>query len=141
MQTSNPAIRSVEEEDRVTQSLGELISNLASQSASLVRDEVQLAKQELSEKVKTLRSVTTVIIAGAFCGLIAVLALCAALIAGLAEFMAVWLAALIVGGVLGIISAIIVVTGLSNLKRANLKPEQTIETMEENKEWLKREIA
>lgn len=140
MQTSNPAIRSAEE-DRVNQSLGELISNLASQSASLVRDEVQLAKQELSEKVKTLRSVTTVIIAGAFCGLIAVLALCAALIAGLAEFMAVWLAALIVGGVLGIISAIIVVTGLSNLKRANLKPEQTIETMEENKEWLKREIA
>lgn len=140
MQTSNPAIRSVEE-DRVNQSLGELISNLASQSASLVRDEVQLAKQELSEKVKTLRSATTVIIAGAFCGLIAVLALCTALIAGLAEFMAVWLAALIVGGILGIVSAIIVVTGLSNLKKANLKPEQTIETMEENKEWLKREIA
>lgn len=140
MQTTNAAIRSADE-NRVNQSLGELISNLASQSASLVRDEVQLAKQELGEKVKTLRSATTVIIAGALCGLIAVLALCAALIAGLAEFMAVWLAALIVGGVLGIVSAIIVVTGLSRLKHANLKPEQTIETMEENKEWLKREIA
>ena len=139
MQTRNQAIPTIQE-NRPSESLGELFSNLANQSASLVRDEVELAKQELREKVKTVRSATTVIVLGAFCGLIAVLALCTALIAGLSEYMAVWLAALIVGGILAIVSAITTITGISRLKHASLKPEQTMETLEENKAWLK-EIA
>src|SRR5262245_43250723 len=111
MQTRNQALHTMPE-NRSNESLGELISNLANQSASLVRDEVELAKQELREKVKTVRSATTVIVSGAICGFIAVLALCTALIAGLSEFMSVWLAALIVGGVLAIISTIITVRGI-----------------------------
>lgn len=139
MQTPNQTLPTIQE-NRSTESLGELISNLANQSASLVRDEVELAKQELREKVKTVRSATTVIVLGAFFGLIAALALCTALIAGLSEYMAVWLAALIVGGILAIVSAITTITGISHLKHASLKPEQTMETLEENKAWLK-EIA
>src|SRR5262245_52828580 len=118
MQIQKQPLRSTVE-NRPGESLGELLSNLANQSASLVRDEVELAKQELREKAKTLRSASTIIIFGTVCGFIAVLALCTALIAGLSEYMAVWLAALIVGGVLAIISAITVVTGISNLKKAN----------------------
>ncbi len=136
MEMQKPAFRSTEAGSS-DESLGELISHLANQSASLIRDEVELAKQELREKAKTLRSTVAVIAFGAVVGLIAVLALCTALIAGLSEYMAVWLAALIVGDVLAVIAGITVVTGISTLKHADLKPEQTIETLEENKEWLK----
>jgi uncharacterized integral membrane protein len=122
---------------RSRESLTELIGNLANQSASLVRDEVALAKQELSEKVASFRSSVVVIAAGAAVGLLATLALVTAAIAGLSVFLDVWLSALIIGLVLAVVAGIVVSTGVASLKRVNLKPEQTIKTLEENKEWLK----
>src|SRR5262245_25221426 len=80
------------------ESFGELISTLANQSASLIRDEVQLAKQEMREKVITLRSALTLTATGVVIGLVGILSLTAAAIAGLAEVMPVWLSALIIGG-------------------------------------------
>lgn len=119
------------------ESLTELLGNLANQSASLVRDEVALAKQELEEKLLSLRASVVVLAAGASLGLLAALALCAAAIAGLAEVLEVWLAALLVGGVLALIAVGTIAYGVRHLKRVNLKPQQTLETLEENKEWLK----
>jgi len=124
-------------EEQQRESLTALIGDLANQSASLVRDEVALAKQEVTEKVLSLRSPVIMIALGAFVGLIAAFALCAAAIAGLAEYMATWLAALIVGAVLALIAGIIAFTGLGQMKRMNLKPEVTIKSLEEDKQWLK----
>jgi hypothetical protein len=118
-------------------SLTDLIGDLANQSAGLVRDEVALAKQEISEKLLSLRSAVLVIGLGAFVALVATLALVAAAIAGLAEFMELWKAALLVGGGLTLIAAIVVAVGLGHLKRVNLKPEVTIKSLEEDKQWLK----
>jgi uncharacterized integral membrane protein len=122
------------------ESLGDLIGELASQSASLVRDEVALARQELQHKLKTVQLAASVIAVGAFIALIAALALCAAVIIALAEYVGSWQSALIVGLVLGMTAGIIILIGVSRFKRTNLRPEQTIETLEENKEWL-REIT
>jgi uncharacterized integral membrane protein len=119
------------------ESLGDLIGELASQSASLVRDEVALARQELQHKLKTVQLAASVIAVGAFIALIAALALCAAVIIALAEYVGSWQSALIVGLVLGMTAGIIILIGVSRFKRTNLRPEQTIETLEENKEWLK----
>jgi F0F1-type ATP synthase assembly protein I len=119
------------------ESLGELIGELASQSASLVRDEVALARQELQQKLKTIQSAASVIVVGAIIALIAGLALCAAVIIALAEYVGSWQSALIVGLVLGMAAGVIILVGVSRFKRTNLKPERTIETLEENKEWLK----
>jgi hypothetical protein len=118
-------------------SFGELLGQLANNSAALVRDEIALAKQEMSEKVSSFRSgvVTTAI--GGLIALFGVLALIAAAIIGLAHYMDAGLAALIVGGVLALIGGIIAFSGIGRLKRTSLKPEQTIETLEEDKEWLK----
>lgn len=124
--------------DRANESLGKLIADLASQSAGLVRDEVQLAKQELREKVAVLQSSMVMIGAGVAVGLVASLAICAALIVGLAEFVGVWQAALIVGLALAVVAGVLAFVGLSRLKKHSLRPERTIETLEEDKEWLKR---
>jgi uncharacterized membrane protein HdeD (DUF308 family) len=91
----------------------------------------------MSEKVSSFRSgvITTAI--GGVVALLGVLALIAAAIIGLAHYMDAGLAALIVGGVLALIGGITAMVGVGRLKRTSLKPEQTIETLEEDKEWLK----
>ncbi len=119
------------------ESIGELLGQLANNSAALVRDELALARQEMGEKVKSFRSGVVMVAIGAAVGLVAVLALTAAAVIGLAHLMDAGYAALIVGGVLAIAGGIVVSTGLNRLKETSLKPEQTIETLEEDKEWLK----
>jgi len=121
----------------VHESFGELVGEVASQSAALVRDEVALARRELQEKLKTVRSVASFVIIGTITALIAAMALCAAVIIALAEHVGPWQSALIVGLILGMTAGVIIYIGVSRFKRTSLKPERTIETLEENKEWLK----
>jgi uncharacterized integral membrane protein len=121
----------------IHESFGELVGLVASQSAGLVRDEVALAKREVGEKLKTVRSAASVVIIGAITALIAAMALCAAVIIALAEHVGPWQSALIVGLILGMTAGVVILIGVSRFKRTNLRPVQTIETLEENKEWLK----
>jgi predicted phage tail protein len=135
MQSHKEAFSKQEHQSR--ESLSELLGDLASQSAGLVRDEVALAKQEISEKVASYRSPLAIVGFGAVVATLAAFVLCAALVAGLSEYLKVWIAALIVGGVLAVIACISVSAGLGQLKRLNLTPKKTMKSLEENKEWLK----
>ncbi|HKQ79996.1 MAG TPA: phage holin family protein [Blastocatellia bacterium] len=121
----------------VHESLGELVGIVASQSAGLVRDEIALVQREARETLKTVRSAASVVIIGTIIALIAAMALCAAVIIALAELVGPWQSALIVGLILGMIAGVVIFIGVSRFKRTSLKPVQTIETLEENKEWLK----
>lgn len=119
------------------ESLGELLSDLASHSANLVRDEVALARQELKDKLKTVQSATVVIAVGATLALTALLTFCAAIVLALSKYVQPWQSALIVGAVVGVAALATITAGIGQLKHTELKPKQTIETLEENKEWLK----
>jgi uncharacterized membrane protein YqjE len=119
------------------ESWGELIGELASQSAGLVRDEVALARREIEQKLKTIQSAAAVVAIGAIIALMAALSVCAAVIIALAEFVGPWQSALIVGLILGMTAGVAILIGVSKFKRTNLRPKQTIETLEENREWLK----
>ncbi|HKP11675.1 MAG TPA: phage holin family protein [Blastocatellia bacterium] len=136
MQTAD---RAREEMNRGIQreSFGELLGELANNSAALVRDEIELAKQEMREKVSVLRSGAVTIAIGGLLGLVALLTLTAAAVAGLAHVMDTALAALLVGVVIAAVGGSIAFIGIGRLKRTSLKPQQTIETLEEDKEWLK----
>jgi uncharacterized membrane protein YqjE len=119
------------------ESWGELIGELAGQLVGLARDEVALARRELEQKLKTVQSAAAVVAIGAIIALIATLSVCAAVIIALAEYVGPWQSALIVGLILGMAAGVTILIGVSRFKRTSLKPEQTIETIEENKEWLK----
>ena len=119
------------------ESIGELLGQLANNSAALVRDEIALARQEMGEKVNSFRSGVVTVAIGAAVGLVAVLTLTAAAVIGLAHVIDAGYAALIIGGVFAIVGGIMVFTGLNRLKQTSLKPEKTIKTLEEDKEWLK----
>jgi uncharacterized membrane protein YqjE len=119
------------------ESWGELIGELAGQLVGLARDEVALARRELEQKLKTVQSAAAVVAIGAIVALIATLSVCAAVIIALAEYVGPWQSALIVGLILGMAAGATILIGVSRFKRTSLRPEKTIETLEENKEWLK----
>ncbi len=123
--------------DGERESFGELISDLATNSAALVRDEIELAKQEMSEKLNSFREGVITIAIGSVILLIATLTLVAAAVIGLGYLIGPGWSALIIGGVFALIGGITAMVGLGQLKRTSLKPEQTIETLQEDKEWLK----
>lgn len=119
------------------ESFGRLLSQLATHSAALVRDEVALARQEMRESARSLRMGIVTLAIGALIGWIALATLAAAAVIGLANLMNPEYAALIVGGALAVVGGGVAMVGINRLKRTNLTPEQTMQTLEEDKQWLK----
>jgi uncharacterized membrane protein YqjE len=119
------------------ESIGDLLSNLAVQSTNLVRDEIALVGREFYEKGKSIRPALIVLAIGAFLAMLASITLCAAIVLVISQYIDTWLSAAIVGGILGVIALLMITISVSRLKRTNFKPEQTLRSLEENKEWLK----
>jgi len=121
-------------------SLGELFASLSKDTTTLVRQEIELAKTEISEKVSdAVKNVTSLIVGGAI-AYAALILILAAVAVGLAQIMEPWLAVLIVGIVVAIIGVILVQKGISALKNLSLVPEKTIETLKEDKEWAQQQM-
>lgn len=132
-------------------SVGQLLKDLRDESGTLLRQEVALAKTEISEKVATAgRNAASIAVGGAvaLAGLLFVLA---AIAFGLYSLMtrtldvspglAMWLAPLIVGVVVGLIGYAMVQKGLSTLKRMSPVPEKTVQTLKEDKQWLTNKVS
>src|SRR4051812_37257061 len=116
----------------------ELLKDLSQQTGTLVRQEVDLAKAELTQKGKQLGAGAGLLIGAAVVALLALGALTACLIAALASAVATWLAALIVAVVYAAIAGALAVVGRGRIeKAAPPAPEQTIETVKEDVQWAK----
>lgn len=118
-------------------SLGELFAELARETSTLVRQEVDLAKTELSDKASSAGKRVGILAVGgavAYAGFLAVLA---AVIALLNAVMHLWVAALLVGVVVIIVGYILIRRALDALKREDFAPRQTIETLKEDQQWAK----
>jgi uncharacterized membrane protein YqjE len=118
-------------------SLGILLSQLATQSAALVRDEVALARQELREKVFSLRSVLLITGIGILLGFFALQTLYVAALIALAFQVGWWQAALLIAIGTGLLASLLIFLGIKRFNRMTIKPEQTLKTLEEDREWLK----
>lgn len=127
-------------EPRDEPSLGELFSELSSEVTTLVKQEVQLAKTELSAKASKAGRNIGFLAAGGFIAYAGFIMLLVAFAAILALFMETWLATLIVGLVVTGVGAILVKRGIDALRKMNPAPEKTIETLQEDKEWIKEQV-
>jgi len=116
---------------------GELIGRLATESGELVRAEIALAKRELSDKVEQSADSGKMFAIGAVLGLATLFSFSAFLIFVLAVFLPTWAAAGLVTLLFGAGAFVAIKTGLSKWRNINLKPEQTLETLEEDKRWIK----
>lgn len=129
-------------------SLGDLLRDLSSGTGDLLRKEVELAKAEMSEKAARVGADLGAIAVGGGLALAGALALAYAAIMGLTALLdtflplgvAVWLAPLLVGGVLVTIALGRIKNAVADLKETSLVPRQTTHSLQENKEWLKAKI-
>jgi uncharacterized membrane protein YqjE len=119
-------------------STAELVKQLADQTTALVRQEVELAKAELSEKGKRAGIGAGMFGGAGAVGLYALGALTAAIILVLATALDAWLAALIVAVVYGAIAGVLALMGKKKVEGATpAAPERTVETVKEDVEWVK----
>jgi hypothetical protein len=120
------------------QSIGELVKDLAGETSTLVRKEIDLAKAEMTERAKLAGKGAATLAAGAIAALLALGALTAGLIAALDLAMPTWLAALIVAVVYAAIAGVLAQTGRKQVQEATPPvPEETIESVKEDVQWAK----
>ena len=103
------------------ESFTELLGQLASNSAAVVHDEIELVIQGIREKVRAVRSGVLTVATGAVVSFAAFLSLCAALVIGLTSYMAPVIAALVTGAALALIGVVIAFIGFKQLKKTILK--------------------
>src|SRR5215207_5947079 len=121
--------------------LPELLKQLSEQTTGLVRQELELAKAELTQKGKQAGAGAGLFGAAGAIGFLALAALTTCFILALNAVMPAWLAALIVAVVYGIIAFVLVKQGQARMRRATPPvPEQTIETVKEDVEWAKTQM-
>lgn len=117
--------------------IGELVKDLASQTSTLVRQEIQLAQAEVTQKGKVAGKGAGLLAGAAVAGLLALGALTAGLIALLDLWMATWVAALIVMVLWAIAAAVLAKSGQKALQQATPAAPQTVETVKEGIQWAK----
>jgi tetrahydromethanopterin S-methyltransferase subunit G len=128
-------------ERREERSLGELFGDLARETGTLVRQEVQLAKTEMSQNASRVGRDIGFLAVGGLVAYAGVLGILAAIILGLvAAGLEPWLAALIVGVVVTLAGYLLVRRGLDALKHQELAPRQTVESLKEDAQWAKQQI-
>jgi len=118
---------------RDERSLGDLFAELARETSTLVRQEVQLAKAEVTESATTAGRAIAFLLAGgavAYAGFLAVLA---AIILGLWDAgLQAWQAALLVGIVVAIVGIFLVMRARETLQTTVLVPRKTMDTLKED---------
>jgi hypothetical protein len=121
-----------------SRSLGELFSSLATDTSTLVRQEVELAKTEMTQKATRVGKDVGFLLAGGAVAYAGFLGILAAIAIGLGQLgVPWWLAALLVGVVVAAIGGFLVMRGLNALKQESPMPERTVETLKEDVEWAK----
>ena len=123
---------------RMDRSLGELFSDLSQQTAELIRQEMRLAKAELSDKLSDVGRHATMIAVAAVFALAAVMAVTAAIVLLLIQFgVQPWLAAAITAAVMGLGAYLLVQSAVAALRKTTIAPVETMHSLKETTQWLK----
>lgn len=121
-------------------SMPELMRSIASDTATLVRKEVELARGEMMEAISARLKAAGAMAGAGVAAFVALIFLGAAAATALDEVVSPWAARLIVGGGFLLLAALAVAMGLMRAKSPSLKPEKTVETVKEDVEWAKAQL-
>lgn len=125
-----------------TGSLSSLFRQLADDGRTLVQQEITLAKAEVRSSIVGVVKGTGTIAFGIGLLLIAVFVFTAFLVLALGALLdgRYWLSSLIVAGVLALLGALALFLGGRGMRSQELKPERTMATLRENKDWARAEV-
>jgi hypothetical protein len=122
--------------------VAELFTDLSQQLSTLFRQEVRLARTEATERLQAFAKDAVVIGVGAALGLAALMAATAALVLLLIQLNVMpWIAAVIVAAALAIISGVLVQARLRAMRRRTVVPVETVESIKETAQWIKKETV
>jgi nitrate/nitrite transporter NarK len=118
--------------------MAELVKQLSEQTSRLARQEVELAKAELTAKGKRAGIGAGMFGGAGVFGVYALGALTATAILALSTAVTAWLAALIVTVILGVIAGVLALQGRNQVQQATPPiPEQATESVKEDVQWAK----
>ena len=127
-----------EGEDLRRHSTGDLVKELSDQTTILVRQEIELAKAELTQKGKILGAGAGMLGGAALVALLMLGVLTALILSLLDKAMDFSLAALIVTIVYAAIAAVLALASRERIKQGMPPaPEETVETVKEDVQWAK----
>ena len=121
--------------------VSELMKQLAQETTTLMRQELELAKAEVSQKGKKAGLGIGILGIAGVVALLALGALTAFFILALDGVMPAWAAALVVAVVYGVIAGVLALVGRERVQEVGKPvPEQTVETVKEDVEWAKNQM-
>jgi len=130
----------IEPRPKTERSITTLLSDLASETILLIRQELALLKAELHEKFSRVGQGATALGAGALIAFSGWLVLLAAAVLGLATVVPGWLAALIVALVVLAIAGALLFIGKSRFDADSLMPQRSLRSLREDEQWLRERL-
>jgi uncharacterized membrane protein YqjE len=124
---------------------GALLRDLANGSADLLRAEIKLARLELTEIVGGVARGSALVAIGGVLLLLGGLSFASGLVLLVGDQWLprdrYWVAALAVMAITGALALWLAKRGRTELSPSRLLPDQTLETLKEDKEWLKQQLT
>ena len=130
--------------------MGDLVRELVGDTRALFRQEVRLARAELTEKACEVGQQSVLVLIGGGLALAGAIALTGALCAGvwsllvrggMSNGLAVWLAPLIVGAVIVVAGYALIQTGISKVRSMRATPDRTARSLKETAQWMQNKVA
>ena len=118
----------------------EVLQDIVANIQEIVRSEFRLAKVEVQEEASKAAHSSIPLLVGVLLSLYALGFILLAVVHGLSLVLDAWLAALIVGFGVLILSMILVSVGRKRFKQVKVVPEKTVDTVKENMQWAKHQI-
>ena len=137
-----PRIVIVDPDDRTPsdRSMVELLRAIGTETATLVRKEAELARQEVVQAVTARMMAAGAAAAAGLMALFVVIFLALAAAAALDNVVRPWASRLIVAGGFMVIAAGAGLVTLRKAKRPPMKPEETVRTVKEDVEWARAQL-
>ena len=137
-------------QDMHERSLKDLLKELRDESVYLFKQEIALAKTEMSEKASLAGRNAVYVGAGGFVVFTGAILLLHGVSIGLSMLLlewgvdaewSSWLGHLIVGAIVALVGYMMLQKGITTLKHETFVPERTVESLKEDKEWVKRKVS
>ena len=125
-------------------SIGALLRKLAEGSTTLLRQEVRLARLEFASLFRSIGTGTAYTAIGGVLALVGTFAVFTGIILLAGDQWLrdhYWIAAMIVTAITGGVAYWLAKRGMALLSPRKLAPNQTVATLKEDKEWLKRQLT
>jgi len=119
--------------------ISSILQEIGTHLTEIVRSEVRLARAEIRQDATHLAKASLFLVVSAVFGLFAFGLFLLAAVYALQQTWPPWASALSVGCGVGILATIFLLIGRKRMKLASLRPDKTIQSLEDNVTWLKKQ--